>query len=166
MDEKDDQIAHHRILAGREIPTNYWRNNNSPPTRSRYLENLRPSLCAVVDGEDHDAVVIDNVGCDKGRIGNDQLTSTWNPARSARHGECSEPLNAGDDPHGDAGGNLFAVRESDVIVGLIQLSGCLLGPFDHGRARPDRLSRFTTSSWLTTRPFRISASPLRTSASW
>jgi hypothetical protein len=25
MDEKDDQIAHHRILAGREIPTNYGR---------------------------------------------------------------------------------------------------------------------------------------------
>jgi hypothetical protein len=33
MDEKDDQIAHHRILAGREIPTNYGRNNNSPATR-------------------------------------------------------------------------------------------------------------------------------------
>jgi hypothetical protein len=32
MDEKDDQIAHHRILAGREIPTNYGRNNNSPAT--------------------------------------------------------------------------------------------------------------------------------------
>jgi len=31
MDEKD-QIAHHRILAGREIPTNYGRNNNSPAT--------------------------------------------------------------------------------------------------------------------------------------
>jgi hypothetical protein len=34
MDEKDDQIAHHRILAGREIPTNYGRNNNSPATPS------------------------------------------------------------------------------------------------------------------------------------
>jgi hypothetical protein len=32
MDEKDDQIAHHRIIAGREIPTNYRRNNNSPAT--------------------------------------------------------------------------------------------------------------------------------------
>jgi hypothetical protein len=32
MDEKDDQIAHHRILAGQEIPTNYGRNNNSPAT--------------------------------------------------------------------------------------------------------------------------------------
>jgi hypothetical protein len=32
MDEKDDQIAQHRILAGREIPMNYGRNNNSPAT--------------------------------------------------------------------------------------------------------------------------------------
>jgi hypothetical protein len=32
MDEEDDQIAHHRILAGREIPMNYGRNNNSPAT--------------------------------------------------------------------------------------------------------------------------------------
>jgi hypothetical protein len=32
MDEKDDQIAHHRIQAGKEIPTNYGRNNNSPAT--------------------------------------------------------------------------------------------------------------------------------------
>ncbi len=29
----------------------------------------------------------------------------------------------------------------------IQLPGRLLGPFDHGRARPAFLSRFTTSSW-------------------
>ena len=36
-------------------------------SRSRYLETLQPSLCAVVDGEDHDAVVIDSVDCDKGR---------------------------------------------------------------------------------------------------
>jgi hypothetical protein len=34
MDEKDDQIAHHRILAGREISTNCGRNNNSPATGS------------------------------------------------------------------------------------------------------------------------------------
>jgi hypothetical protein len=32
MDEKDDPIAHHRILAGRETPMNYGRNNNSPAT--------------------------------------------------------------------------------------------------------------------------------------
>jgi hypothetical protein len=32
MDEKNDQIAHHRILAGQEIPTNYGRNDNSPAT--------------------------------------------------------------------------------------------------------------------------------------
>jgi hypothetical protein len=30
IDKKDDQIAHHSILAGQEIPTNYGRNNNSP----------------------------------------------------------------------------------------------------------------------------------------
>jgi hypothetical protein len=34
MDEKDNQIAH-RILAGREIPMNYGRDNNSPATASR-----------------------------------------------------------------------------------------------------------------------------------
>jgi hypothetical protein len=30
VDEKNDQIAHHRIVAGRGIPRNYGRNNNSP----------------------------------------------------------------------------------------------------------------------------------------
>ena len=44
------------------------------------LEDFRPSLCTVVDGEDHDAVLIDGVGCDKGRIRNDQLTSSGNLA--------------------------------------------------------------------------------------
>jgi hypothetical protein len=34
MDQKDDQIAHHRIVAGQKIPTNYGRNNNSPGTGS------------------------------------------------------------------------------------------------------------------------------------
>jgi hypothetical protein len=33
VDEKNDQIAHHRIVAGRGIPTNYGRNNNSPASR-------------------------------------------------------------------------------------------------------------------------------------
>jgi hypothetical protein len=42
-------------------------------------------------------------------------------------------LNASDDLHCDPSGNLIAVRESDVIVGLLQLPGRLLGPFDHGR---------------------------------
>ena len=32
MDQKDDQTAHHRIVAGQKIPTNYGRNNNSPGT--------------------------------------------------------------------------------------------------------------------------------------
>ena len=35
VDEKDDQIPHHRILAGREVPQNYGRNNNSPATSSQ-----------------------------------------------------------------------------------------------------------------------------------
>ena len=33
VDEKNDQIAHHRIVAGRGIPRNLGRNNNSPATR-------------------------------------------------------------------------------------------------------------------------------------
>jgi hypothetical protein len=32
VDEKNDQIAHRRIVAGREILMNYGRNNNSPET--------------------------------------------------------------------------------------------------------------------------------------
>src|SRR6516165_2203240 len=35
VDEKNDQIAHHRIVAGRGILRNLGRNNNSPVTRSR-----------------------------------------------------------------------------------------------------------------------------------
>jgi hypothetical protein len=34
VDEKNDQIAHHRIVAGRGIPRNYGRNNNSPASSS------------------------------------------------------------------------------------------------------------------------------------
>jgi hypothetical protein len=34
VDEKNDQIAHRRIVAGREILMNYGRNNNSPETRT------------------------------------------------------------------------------------------------------------------------------------
>src|SRR5580692_9872948 len=41
MDKKDDPIAHHRILAGREIPTNYGRNNNSPATGKKLKINYR-----------------------------------------------------------------------------------------------------------------------------
>ena len=48
MDEKDDQIAHHRILAGQEIPTNYGRNNNSPadfdPMRGRFFAQVLPKF--------------------------------------------------------------------------------------------------------------------------
>jgi hypothetical protein len=41
VDEKNDQIAHHRIVAGRGILRNLGRNNNSPATPNpvrRYLE--------------------------------------------------------------------------------------------------------------------------------
>jgi hypothetical protein len=37
------------------------------------LKALRPRLCAVVDGEDHDAGFLDSIRGDKGRIRNDQL---------------------------------------------------------------------------------------------
>src|ERR1700676_2537804 len=42
MDEQDDQIAHHRIVAGREIPTNYERNNNWPATGRHNNQNPPP----------------------------------------------------------------------------------------------------------------------------
>jgi hypothetical protein len=32
VDEKNDQIAHRRIVAGRKILRNHGRNNNSPET--------------------------------------------------------------------------------------------------------------------------------------
>src|SRR6266576_7204763 len=32
VDEENDQIAHRRIVSGRRILRNYWRNNNSPAT--------------------------------------------------------------------------------------------------------------------------------------
>src|SRR5437667_11524172 len=32
QDEENDQIAHRRIVSGRRILRNYWRNNNSPAT--------------------------------------------------------------------------------------------------------------------------------------
>jgi hypothetical protein len=46
MDEKDDQIAHHRILAGQEIPTNYGRNNNSPATSSSGADFWETAMAA------------------------------------------------------------------------------------------------------------------------
>lgn len=49
----------------------------------RALEVLRPALCAVVDGEDHDSGLLDGVRGDKGSIRNDQLTGAGNPASSA-----------------------------------------------------------------------------------
>jgi hypothetical protein len=41
MDEQDDQIAHHGILAGREVLPNYGRNNNSQATGN--LQNQFPT---------------------------------------------------------------------------------------------------------------------------
>jgi hypothetical protein len=32
MDKKNNQIAHRRIVAGREILRKYWQNSNSPAT--------------------------------------------------------------------------------------------------------------------------------------
>jgi len=55
----------------------------SPLLDNLSLEDLRPLLCAMVDGEDYDPVMVNGVGCDKGRIRNHQLTSTRNPARPA-----------------------------------------------------------------------------------
>jgi hypothetical protein len=43
VDEKNDQIAHRRIVAGREILMNYGRNNNSPETGSLRIAILDPT---------------------------------------------------------------------------------------------------------------------------
>ena len=103
----------------------------------------------------------------KGVFEKDQFMSPGNPASSARDGEGGKLLNASDNLHCDPHGNFLAIGEGDVIVSLIQLLGRLLGPFDHWRVRPLLLSALTTCcSWLTTRPFRISSSLLRTNASW
>src|SRR6516164_478645 len=40
VDEKNDQIAHHRIVAGRGILRNLVRNNNSPATSTGRQEPL------------------------------------------------------------------------------------------------------------------------------
>ncbi len=109
--------------------------------RTTRLEHFRPSLCAVVYGEDHDAATIDAVGCDKRRIRNDQFPSARNPARSAQHGEGGKLLNADDNLHCDPGSNLFAVCECDEIMSLVLLPKRLLGPFDHARARLALLRR-------------------------
>ncbi len=123
-------------------------------------------LCATVDGKDHDAGFVDDIGGDEGRVRDDQLTSAWNPASSARHRESFELLNVGDDLYHDTGGSFLGVGERDVMVSLIQLPRRLLGPLDHRLARPVVRMRFTTSLWLVTRPRRISFWPSCTNASW
>lgn len=132
----------------------------------RSLEALRPALRAMVDGEDHDVGFLDGIGSNEWHIRNEQLTCAGNPASSARYRGSSKLLNASDNLQCDPAGNFLAIGNGDVILGLIQLLGRLLGPFDHWRARPVLLSPCTTCSWLTTWPFRISSSPLRTNASW
>src|SRR5438105_11212404 len=83
-------------------------------------------------------------------------------------------LNSADDLFGDAGSDVWTVRESDIIVSLIELTNGLVGPFNHlsedrlcenRRERSARLNFFITSEWLVTRPWRICSSPLRTRAS-
>ena len=44
MDEKNDQLAHRRIVAGRRgILRNHGRNNNSPETAVLFAQSARPS---------------------------------------------------------------------------------------------------------------------------
>lgn len=147
-----------RIEAEFELPSH-------PRDDTRRLENLGPLLCAVVDGKDYDAGFVDGAGGDEVRVCNDQLARAWNPASSARHGEGFELLNGGDDLHRDTGGDSFGIGKYDVVVSLIQLPGRLVGPFNHRLAQPVVRRRFATSSWLVTRPCRISFWPLRSRAS-
>jgi hypothetical protein len=49
MDEKNDHIAHRRIVAGREILRNYRRNNNSPATASHQCFRGRRPVSAGCD---------------------------------------------------------------------------------------------------------------------
>jgi hypothetical protein len=62
------------------------------------LEFVQPELCAVVDGQDHDSILLDGIRGDKGCIRNDQLTGAGNPTSSARQGEGTKLLSAADDP--------------------------------------------------------------------
>ena len=64
-------------------------NTRKLPASAAHRGRSRGSRCALLNG----------IGDDKGRIRDDQLTSARNPARSSRHGEGSELLNAGDDLH-------------------------------------------------------------------
>jgi hypothetical protein len=53
VDEKNDQIAHRRIVAGREILMNYGRNNNSPETplkRAFAQDQWEVTRAAALDG--------------------------------------------------------------------------------------------------------------------
>src|SRR5208337_1160435 len=62
------------------------RKSRTTKTRSS-LEALRPPLRAVVNGENHDAGLLDGICGNKWRMRNNQLTGAGNPTSSARHGE-------------------------------------------------------------------------------
>jgi len=49
MDKKRDEIAHRRIVAGREIPRKYGQNNNSPATGKvvRFLHQAAEGIRSV-----------------------------------------------------------------------------------------------------------------------
>jgi hypothetical protein len=51
MDEKNGQIAHRRMVAGRGILRNLGRNNNSPATRITWLVVNKQQLAGVLDGQ-------------------------------------------------------------------------------------------------------------------
>ena len=103
-------------------------------------------LGAVIDGEDHDAVILDGIGGNEGGILNNHLAGTRYSTRSPGHWESRELLNAGDDMHCDPSSDFLTVGQRDIVMSLAKLPGRLLGPLDHGRARPVFFSRFTTSA--------------------
>ena len=49
VDEKNDQIAHHRIVAGRGILRNLGRNNNSPATATVITDGQVEESVQIVD---------------------------------------------------------------------------------------------------------------------
>jgi len=55
VDEQNDQIAHHRIVAGREIPRNYGRNNNSPASGSSLSQSQLQLRMASLTGRSEEA---------------------------------------------------------------------------------------------------------------
>src|SRR6266852_4367317 len=56
--------------------------SSSELARPLGLKHFRPLLRTVVDGEDHDTLLLDAISDDKGGIRNDQLTGAADTARS------------------------------------------------------------------------------------